>query len=71
MIVSFNDYWEKTAVWITDTAKVTDVEKWSDQDGQLHPSMYWEMTIQSIEALRSAGRVKAVDDNGSREPDKK
>jgi hypothetical protein len=71
MIVSFNDYWEKTAVWITDTTKVTDVEKWSGPDGQLHPAMYWEMTINYIEALRSGGRVKAIDSIASRESDKK
>jgi hypothetical protein len=71
MIVSFNDYWEKTAVWITDTTKVTDVEKWSGHDGQLHPALYWEMTINHIEALRSGGRVKSIDYNASRELDKK
>lgn len=52
MIVTFNDYLENTAVWTADTTDLTDADKWYGHDGQLHPSMYWDMTVSNINALR-------------------
>lgn len=52
MIVSFNDYWENTAVWTADTANLTDSDKWTDSSGKLNPSMYWDLTKQYVAELR-------------------
>ena len=52
MIASFNDYWENTAVWTSDTENLTDADKWRDQNGEPNPSMYWDMTKHYIEKLR-------------------
>ena len=54
MIVAFNDYWENTAVWTADTTDLTDADKWEGHDGQLHPSMYWDMTVEKIAKLRGS-----------------
>lgn len=52
MIVAFNDYLENTAVWTADTTDLTDADKWYDRGKQLHPSMYWDITVENIKALR-------------------
>ncbi|PKO23847.1 MAG: hypothetical protein CVU38_01885 [Chloroflexi bacterium HGW-Chloroflexi-1] len=53
MIAGFNDYLERTAVFTTDTSNlIIDGEKWYGHNGQLHPSMYWDMTIDNINTLR-------------------
>ena len=52
MIVAFNDYWENTAVWTSDTALLTDADQWIGHDGKQHPSMYWDMTVRNIGILR-------------------
>lgn len=55
MIQAFNDYLEESAVWITDTGALDATqEKWTGQDGKLHPAMYWEMTKDYINRLRSS-----------------
>jgi hypothetical protein len=52
MIVAFNDYLENTAVWTADTIRLTDADQWIGHDGQHHPSMYWDLTVRNIQALR-------------------
>lgn len=52
MIVAFNDYLENTAVWTADTAALTDADKWTEADGTPNPSMYWDITVEKIKALR-------------------
>jgi hypothetical protein len=52
MVVTFNDYLENTAVWTADTSNLTDADKWYGHDGQQHPSMYWDLTVANIRALR-------------------
>ena len=52
MIVTFNDYLENTAVWTADITNLTDAEKWEDPDGALNPSLYWNITVEKIAALR-------------------
>ncbi|MCL2622404.1 MAG: hypothetical protein FWD31_01960 [Planctomycetaceae bacterium] len=56
MITTFNDYWENTAVWTADTANLTDADKWCEKDGQLNPSMYWDMTKYYINKMRSESK---------------
>jgi len=52
MIVAFNDYLENTAVWTADTTHLTDADQWIGHDGQPHPSMYWDLTVRNIQALK-------------------
>lgn len=52
MIVTFNDYLENTAVWTADTTNLTDAERWENPDGELNPSLYWNITVEKIAALR-------------------
>ena len=53
MINSFNEFAEETAVQPSDTAGLTSPsEKWYNQNGQLDPDMYWNMTKQYIAQLR-------------------
>jgi hypothetical protein len=52
MIVAFNDYLENTAVWTADTADVTDADKWYDKNNNLHASLYWDLTVKNITALK-------------------
>jgi hypothetical protein len=56
MITAFNDYCEDAAVWITETSLLVDgtSEKWYGTDGQLHASMYWDMTKAYIDTLRAS-----------------
>ena len=53
MVVTFNDYWENTAVWTADTESLTDADKWHEKDGRPNPSMYWDMTKEYIHRMRS------------------
>ncbi len=53
VINSFNEFAEETAVQPSDTAGLTSPsEKWYNQNGQLDPDMYWNMTKQYIAQLR-------------------
>jgi len=52
-IVSFNDYWENTGIWTADTENLTDADKWHEKDGRPNPSMYWDMTKDYINKMRS------------------
>lgn len=52
---AFNDYNEDLAVFTTDTSKCNpnNDEKWIDETGKENPSMYWDMTIDGINRVRS------------------
>jgi len=63
MIQAFNDYLEESAVWTTDTRKLAaDQEKWLGHDGQIHASMYWDMTKDYIGRLRKAAAAPRAAD---------
>ena len=48
IINSFNEYAERTAIWITDTSQVTpEVDKWSS------PNLYWEINRFYMNYLRT------------------
>lgn len=54
IINSFNEYAEETAVAPADTSNVVaPTEKWYNQDGVLDNDLYWEMTLENIQRLRS------------------
>lgn len=55
MITSFNDYNEDTAIFPADTSKcyLGKAEQWQDCDGIEKPSMYWDITCESIKKLRA------------------
>lgn len=55
VINSFNEYAEHTAVFTADTSDFPDdypIEKWMDKDGNLSPSMYWDMTKEYIKKYK-------------------
>ena len=59
LIQSFNDYLEESAVWTTDTSGLDDTqEKWTKSDGKLSPSLYWDITVESIARLRNQTPTK-------------
>lgn len=60
MIVTFNDYLENTAAWTADTASLIDADKWYGHDEQLHPWMYWDMTVGNINTLRGVASRKII-----------
>jgi hypothetical protein len=64
MIVTFNDYLENTAVWTSDTTKLTDADKWYGHDEESHPWMYWDMTVGNINILRGAETCKIANNSG-------
>jgi hypothetical protein len=37
---------QKTATWTADTSRLTGAEKWENQDGDLTPSLYWDITLE-------------------------
>lgn len=64
MIGAFNDYTEDCAVWTADTSVEypktrLPIEQWRGHDGELHPSMYWDYTVEIIRTLRD-GAPKPV-----------
>jgi hypothetical protein len=66
LLQSFNDYLEDAALWVTDTSdNASDEEQYSDLDGQLNPSMYWEMTKSFINELRTDRPGSVIVDNDS------
>ncbi|MHB9033306.1 MAG: hypothetical protein ACYC6L_09690 [Anaerolineae bacterium] len=52
MVVTFNDYLENTAVWTADTSMLTDADSWVNHNGELQPSLYWDLTVMNIRKLR-------------------
>jgi hypothetical protein len=60
LLGSFNEYLEENGVWTTDTSHVDTQhpnpgqadEQWLDQNNQLNPALYWNMTITNIAKLR-------------------
>ncbi|MHB0998448.1 MAG: RICIN domain-containing protein [Armatimonadota bacterium] len=60
MIVAFNDYLENTGVWTADTKNLTDADIWYGHDEELHPWMYWDMTVGNINTLRGTPSGKIV-----------
>jgi hypothetical protein len=67
MIVAFNDYLENTAVWTADTTQLTDADKWIGPDGKDQPSLYWDLTIRNIRALRRGPTADASTKGAGRE----
>lgn len=61
VINSFNEYAENTAIFPADTSKMTnEIEKWIDENGEISTTMYWKMTKDYIEQLRS-GKYKVFE----------
>ena len=56
MIAAFNDFNERLAVMPADTSlcdeENTPEEQWRDADGNLSPTMYWDMTVEGIKQVR-------------------
>ncbi len=57
MIVSWNDYNESCCIFPSDTEKCNSVseEQWTNSEGDLDPFLYWNITKECIEKLRSKG----------------
>lgn len=54
VINSFNEFAEETAVQVADTnSVVSPTEKWYDKGGTIDNSMYWNMTVNFINLLKS------------------
>lgn len=56
MIAAFNDFNERLAVMPADTSLCDESnspeEQWRDADGNLSPTMYWDMTVDGIKQIR-------------------
>lgn len=65
MISSFNDYHENTGVFITDSSNCVAEydEVWYDVNGNINPTMYWDMTKEGINKLRvkNGDKIKGLD----------
>ena len=66
MITAFNDYLENTAVWTADTSNLIDADKWYGHDEQLHPWMYWDITVGSINLLRGTASCKVTNSSSGK-----
>ncbi len=67
MITAFNDVHEKSLVMPCDTSecKPTVEEQWVDEDGNIDPTMYWDMTVKYIRQMRIQNGEKFDDGNGT------
>jgi len=62
VINSFNEYAENTAIFPADTSRMAnEVEKWTNENGEISSSMYWDMTKDYIQQLRS-GKYRFYED---------
>lgn len=54
VIQALNDYHECSMIWPSDTSNCDgkNEEKWYNEDGELDPYMYWNMTVEYIKELR-------------------
>ena len=67
VIASFNDYWERTAVWPAKrrnslcSSGYPECERWDDITGNENPRMYWNITKEYIRKLKHIYATPAID----------
>ena len=57
IINSFNEYAERTGVWVAQTSHMTDTlansqDRWINSNGENDPYMYWDMTVENIKKFK-------------------
>jgi hypothetical protein len=58
VINSFNEFAEDTSVQPADTSGLDSTsEKWVNEDGQLDPDMYWEMTVDYVAQYKALAMI--------------